>query len=58
MKRKTNDQIIKKLLIKDESGRVIGIKGDVKVEPCKGQLQNPQKKKFKAARKLRKQRRN
>ena len=37
------NQIQKKLAVY-ENGKVIDIKGEIKIEPCQGQLRNPHKK--------------
>ena len=38
------DQISKHLLIKDKEGKAIGMKGEITIKPCKGQMRNPDKK--------------
>lgn len=51
------EQISKKLLIYDENGDPVDMAGEWKMEPCKGQLINPDKEKQRRLKKLNRKRR-
>jgi len=43
MKFKNINQYTKKMAVRDENNKIIGIPGKITIEPCKGQLRNPGK---------------